>query len=294
MIKFFKRINISGIPLGKHLCINIWVLPILFCSFWEGHSAIYLFSYLTAFIHELSHVFSAKLLKVKISRIEIYPFGICARLSESFIRSSEKEFIIAFAGPLSNLFLFWFCIFLSNFYSSQILSYLIDLNIAMCLLNLLPSLPLDGGRILKSILTSKYGILRAYNFMIKLSRLMIVLIFVFAIIIFFIYNFNFSLILVSAFFLQNMCSEQKAITLITLKEILSRKDSLPAKSEIRSKVLCVNKNTPARTILKYLTYDYIYIVNIVDEYGKIIKTVTETQVLSSLTEKGIRIKYADI
>lgn len=294
MLQKFKRITISGIPLGKHLSINIWFLPILICAFFEGYSAIYIFSYLTALIHELSHVITAKLLKVKISRVEIYPFGVCARLSDSYIRSSEKEFVIAFSGPLSNLILFWICFFLSNFYSSQIISYLIDLNIAMCLLNLLPSLPLDGGRILKSILTCRYGILRAYNFMIKLSRVIITFVFITAIIIFLIYSFNFSLILISVFLLQNVCSEQKAITLITIKEILIRKDNFPQKSEMRSKVLCVNKNTPARTILKYLTYDYIYIVNIVDDSGKIIKTVTETQVLSMLTEKGIRTKYADI
>ncbi len=294
MLQKFKRTNLFNIPFGKYLCINIWVFPIFFSAVIKGYSVIYIVSYTTALLHELSHVLSAKLLKIKISKVEIYPFGVCAKLSDSYIASSEKEFIIAFSGPLSNLVLFWVCSILSKFFQSEILEYCINLNLAMCILNLVPALPLDGGRILKSILTSKYGILRSYNFMVKLSRLLICVVLIVAVIIFFASDFNFSLVLISVFLLQNICAEQKAISLITLKEIIKRKDNKTINGEKASKTMCVNKNTPARTILKHLTYDYVYVVHVVDDFGEIIKTVTEIQVLSKLTEKGIRIKYIDV
>ena len=294
MLEKLKRTNFFNIPLGKYLYINIWVFPIFFSSVFKGYSTIYVVSYITALLHELSHILNAKLLKIRISKVEIYPFGVCAKLSDSYIASSEKEFLVAFAGPFSNLIFFWICSILFTFFQPEILKYCMNLNLAMCILNLIPALPLDGGRILKAILTSKYGILRAYNFMVKLSRLLICVILIAALIIFFVYDFNFSLILISVFLLQNICAEQKTISLITLKEIIKRKDNKIISGEKSAKTICVNKNAPARTILKHLSYDYVFVIHIVDDFGEIIKTVTEIQVLSKLTEKGIRIKYIDV
>ena len=164
----------------------------------------------------------------------------------------------------------------------------------MCIINLIPALPLDGGRLLKSVLTPRLGIIRAYNLMLRLSRIAVFILLFAAILIFFIYDFNFSLILISAFLLQNLCSEQKAVTVITLKEILGSKDKLTEASHTRVKVLCVSDRLPARTILSKLSYDCFYVIHITDSSCRIIKTVTETEVLSKLTEKNIRIKYADV
>ena len=290
----FKASNILNFSIGKQFTINIWVLVILFFSIANGYANIYLIAFSTSLLHEFAHVFCAKALKIPISKIIIYPFGVCAKLSDIYIKNSEKEFAVAFSGPFLNLVLFWLCIFISNTHPEPLITYCADINLAMCILNLIPALPLDGGRMLKSILTLKYGIIRAYNFMLKLSRVLMLLVFVVALIFFFVFRSNFSLILISAFLLQNMCSEQKTITLITLKEILNSKDKLSVSSETRTKTLCVSELTPARTLLNQLSYDYFYIINVMNASGEIVKTLTEIQVLTSLTEKGIRIKYSEI
>ncbi len=288
-----KKIKFN-IPITKHLKINIWFFPMLFSAIIGGYADIFSIAYAVAFFHEISHVFCAHVLNVPVSNIIIYPFGMCAELSDEYIKNSEKEFLIAFSGPLFNIILALFCLVLNDFFKHSLLIYCIDINIAMCIINILPSLPLDGGRMLKSILTIRYGILRSYNFMLKISKLIIFFLVFTAIFLLVVSRFNFSLILISAFLMQNICSEQKTITLITLKEILCSKDNPQIISNTPTKLLSATKNIPARSLLSKLSYDYFYVINIIDESGKIIKTITETEVVSKLVSDGTRIKYGDI
>ena len=169
-----------------------------------------------------------------------------------------------------------------------------DINLCLCLVNLIPILPLDGGRMLKSLLTARFGIIRAYNFAIKLSKVLIILLIICAGIVFFIADFNFSLILISAFLLQNLCSEQQAVSTVTLREILQSTEKAENCHSLPVKTLCVKESRAASGILRHLSYDCFYIVHTLDKKSRIINTLTETQILAALTEKGIRTRYGDI
>lgn len=286
--------KVFEIPLGKKLKISIWLIPTAFCAISGGYGKIFLFTYLSAMLHELAHIFCAKALGVDMSKITLYPFGISAKLKSGYIRSSEKEFFIALAGPFLSLILFWIFTALNKFSGWSVPSFAADANLALCAVNLIPALPLDGGRAFKAILTARYGILRAYNFMMKFSRLVILVLLGIAVIFFLISDFNFSLILISAFLLQNFCSEQRAVTTITLKEILSTAQKFKLTPGLPSKVLCVLGSRPASGILRHLSYDCFYIIHILDKDTKIIKILTETQVINALIRHGIRIRYEDI
>lgn len=282
------------IKLGSHLVINIWFIPVAVCAFAGGYINIFSAAFTIALLHELSHVLCAYHLGISVSRITIYPFGVAAQLSGEYIKSSEKEFLIAFSGPFLNIILFWICIILAKLFSFDILNFCIDINIAMAVVNLIPALPLDGGRMLKSILASQFGIIRAYNFMMHLSRTLICALGIFAVYLFFSSDFNFSLILISAFLFQNLSREQKSISHITLSEILNNSNKLKSRNMYKTKVICTSEDAFASIILRHLSYDYFCIVHIADQNSSIVKTLSETQVLSALTTQGIRIKFKDI
>ncbi len=282
------------IRLGSHLAFNIWFIPVALCALLGGYGNIFFSAFSVAFLHELAHMFCARCLGTPMSRITIYPFGVAAQLSDGYIKSSEKEFLIAFSGPFFNIILFWLCVILAKYLPSDILRFCLDINIAMAVVNLIPALPLDGGRMLKSILTSQFGIIRAYNFMLRLSRILICALGVFAVYLFFRSGFNFSLILISAFLFQNLSREQRSITHITLAEILNNSKKLKSRDVYKTKVICVTEDTAASILLRHLGYDYYCIVYVADKNCKIVKTLSETQVLKALTDRGIRIRFGDI
>lgn len=294
-MKLPKQLSkIFEIPIGKHLKFSIWLIPTVICAIYGGYGQSFAVAYLAAILHEAAHIACARAVSVSVSRIELYPFGISARLKSGYIQSSEKEFLITFAGPAFSLLLYWVCIILYGFIKLNFFKFGADINLCLCLVNLIPVLPLDGGRMLKSLLTARFGIIRAYNFAIKLSRVLIILLFICAGIIFFISDFNFSLILISAFLLQNLCGEQHAVSTVTLREILKSPEKAENCHSLPVRTLCVKENRTASGILRYLSYDCFYIVHTLDKKSRIVKTLTETQILTALTENGIRTKYGDI
>lgn len=108
------------------------------------------------------------------------------------------------------------------------------------------------------------------------------------------HSFNFSLILIGAFLTSNLCNEQKNISHRTLREILDYKTKLTPDSMHRSVVLTAHSSTPARRILKRLSYNNYHIVHVTDDNMRVIRTLTEGQLLNALTENGIRVLLSDI
>ncbi|MBQ9757892.1 MAG: hypothetical protein IJW15_05730 [Clostridia bacterium] len=286
--KFYK------IKLGKHIFINIWFFPVALCSFLGGYWKFFFTGFLVALMHELAHVACALALKIPVSHITIFPFGINAKLKTEYIKNSGKEFFIAFSGPFLNLFLFWIATAISIFVSNEIVSFFADINLAICVINLIPALPLDGGRMLKSIVASKYGIIPAHNFVHKMSKISIFLIGIFTIIILFAGKFNFSLVLIFSFLLNNLSYEESLISHIAFKEIIKNHCKLKDSQILPAKIFCATEDSFASGIIRRLGCDYFLIVHVNNHDSKIVKTLTETQILSALTAHGIRIRYKDI
>jgi len=289
-----KLLKLYEFKLCKHFYINIFFFPVAVCSFFGGYSNLFFCAFAVALLHESAHILCALALDVSISRVTVFPFGVTARLSSGYIKKSEKEFFIAFAGPFLNLILFWITTITATFLKHPLFTFFADVNLAMCIVNLIPALPLDGGRMLKSILTAKFGVVSAYNFMMSLSRIVILLLGILAFILFFISGFNFSLILIVAFLLHNLNNEPFSMSHIAFKEIMENHCKMKDCKLFPAKAFCVTENAFASNILKHLSYDYYLTINIIDKNSKIVKTVTETQVISKLISDGIRIQYKDI
>ncbi len=282
------------IQLGKRIRINIFLIPMIFFTFCQGYAHIFLLAYTFAILHEFAHIICAAVLKVKISFIRFYPFGVSAQLSQGYIASGDKEFFIALCGPLASLLLFWVCSFLNEQNPSTLLKFAADTNLAICIVNLVPALPLDGGRILKSLLTSRFGAIRAFAVLMKLSRIVVCLLFAFVLGLIFINRFNFSLVLICAFLLQNLSFEEQAISTLAFREIISAKQKIDFCETLRTKVLCIPEERPASSLLKHLSYDRFCLVCRMDKDFNINGVLTEVQVLNALTEYGLRTKYKDI
>lgn len=138
--------------------------------------------FLIAIIHELFHLLMCLVLKVKINRFTILPFGANLEIEGVEQLSSIKQCLIYIAGPLSVFFnLIWIHLFFkSNFIHLITFNYLLHYNLMMCILNLLPIFPLDGYMIIKSFLQLKYP----YKKSLKISIITSIIFFI----LFIIYN----------------------------------------------------------------------------------------------------------
>ena len=151
--------------------------------------------YLIVFVHELAHCICAIFFRVKLKRVEILPFGMTMILDAHYIKNPSKEIIIAAAGPASNMIIsFLFVMLLKhNMVRADIGMFIITTSNMIALLNIMPALPLDGGRMLKAYLTIKWGFVRALNFTLALTKIVIVLLGILGCVLLYYSHFNFSL-----------------------------------------------------------------------------------------------------
>ncbi|MDQ8198435.1 site-2 protease family protein [Pelagicoccus enzymogenes] len=123
-------------------------------------------------IHELAHALMAREYGVKTRDITLLPIGGVARLESASLRPMQ-EFWIALAGPAASLAIaiaLFAWIFIAegasaatDFSLSAGNAYrkLLAINLAIVGFNLLPAFPMDGGRILRALLSLRIGHRRA-------------------------------------------------------------------------------------------------------------------------------------
>lgn len=114
---------------------------------------------LALLIHESAHALCAYALGVRVEQIELMPFGGAVRLEGFATLLGWRGAVIAAAGPLANLLLIMGCATLVRYEicTPETLRALVDCNAVLMLLNLLPVLPMDGGRIVCALLAHFCG-----------------------------------------------------------------------------------------------------------------------------------------
>ena len=150
-------------------------------------------------LHEYGHALTAKKIGVKTRDIILTPIGGMARL-EKLPEKPIHEFIVAIAGPAVNiviaiflgLFIFFFLSpslwihtsHIENLFNGRnFLKLIFWMNILLCGFNLIPAFPMDGGRILRSLLSMRYGKLRSTRIASFIGKLIAVSFFITGIVI---------------------------------------------------------------------------------------------------------------
>ncbi|HZK86712.1 MAG TPA: M50 family metallopeptidase, partial [Syntrophomonas sp.] len=139
--------------LGKVAGVRIRVnwLFLLLCAIYVylGLGLEIMVIFASVLLHELSHTIMAAILGVKVAEIELLPFGGQARIDDFTGLDPDREIYIALAGPIFSLSISALLYFLPATFPFKT-AQLIQINLFLGVFNLLPALPLDGGRILRA------------------------------------------------------------------------------------------------------------------------------------------------
>ncbi|WP_329624398.1 site-2 protease family protein [Streptomyces sp. NBC_01255] len=111
--------------------------------------------YASVLVHELAHTIAALRFKLPVRRIQLQFFGGVSEI-EKETETPGREFVLAFVGPLFSLVLAG--VFYLSMYAVEpgtipgvLLAGLMISNLIVAIFNLLPGLPLDGGRMLRAV-----------------------------------------------------------------------------------------------------------------------------------------------
>jgi stage IV sporulation protein FB len=122
--------------------------------------------------HEFGHIFTARAFGVTTPDVVLLPIGGVARL-ERIPEEPWEEFLIAIAGPLVNVAITLALIAFAGAHvgarelyavesaQTSMIDRLAAVNLFLAVFNMIPAFPMDGGRVLRALLATRMGYVRA-------------------------------------------------------------------------------------------------------------------------------------
>jgi Zn-dependent protease/CBS domain-containing protein len=170
-----KLFRIAGIDIGIHY--TWFFIFVFFCwtlaqgylpqqhpywstaAYWITGAITSLLLFVSVLVHELAHSLVARSRGMAVGSITLFILGGVSNLEEE-PKKPMVEFTMALAGPLTSLVLaliFWgitraFSTGGDTNYIMAVIAFLAYMNLVLGIFNLLPGFPMDGGRVLRSII----------------------------------------------------------------------------------------------------------------------------------------------
>lgn len=172
--------SVAGTAIRMHVTFLLFLAWIFGVNYFSGGPQVAWSSllfvvllFLCVLLHEFGHIFTARGFGVRTPDVILLPIGGVARL-ERIPEKPSEEFLIAIAGPAVNVVIALLLIAVggANLSAGHLSSTLEAANVSMvdrlaavnlflALFNLIPAFPMDGGRVLRALLASRLGYVRA-------------------------------------------------------------------------------------------------------------------------------------
>ena len=169
--------RIAGTAVRLHFTFLLFLAWIAIADYLAGGAAaavdslvfiILVFTCVT--LHEFGHIFAGKHYGIRTPEVILSPIGGIANM-DRMPDKPMQELLVAVAGPLVNVVIALALIILSGISASSLYTsdfnaltlagQLILVNITLVLFNLVPAFPMDGGRVLRALLSMRIGPARA-------------------------------------------------------------------------------------------------------------------------------------
>src|SRR6202521_5280610 len=171
--------SVAGTAVRIHvtfLLLLVWIFGVNYFSgglpaAW-GALAFVVLLFLCVLLHEFGHIFMARAFGVSTPDVILLPIGGVSRL-ERIPEKPSEEFLVAIAGPAVNVVIAVLLILFAGAKlgmdslvsientSAGFIDRLAEVNLFLALFNLIPAFPMDGGRVLRALLATRFGYCRA-------------------------------------------------------------------------------------------------------------------------------------
>lgn len=275
---------------GIQLRLNYWFIAVMILFVLADLCSKVLLVFSAVLWHELAHAGVALFLGCKVKEVELLPFGGVARIEGLGTMSSNIEMMIAAAGPAASLVLaaFAYMGMMDAGAWFDVWELYFKTNMMLALFNLLPGLPLDGGRILRAWLSLHMDYGRATVVAAGVSQFLSV-----GLLIVLAYEYitkstvNVTFIMAAIFLYTTAKSEVKVAGFRALRILGQKKNQLIGKGIMTTTYFTVMNRVILKDVIGLFTPDQYYVLLVVDTECKLCGTITETQIWEELPNKGL-------
>lgn len=286
----------AGKIAGVEIVVNNWFLVLIVLFSIAGLASKVLLIFSAVLWHELAHALMAGGLGYKVRQVELLPFGAVARIDRLADAGAASEIMIAAAGPLASIGLAVLCYTGMAGAGSQqeLLSFYGEVNVVLAGFNLLPALPLDGGRILRAILTGRRDYRDATAIVVTVSYVISCLLLLGAGVSYWLYNtLNLTLVVAAGFLLLTARTENNLAGFRALRILANKKAELTSSGVMPANHLTAMESTIIKDVIRLFGSEQYNIIHVINQNFELCGALTETQVWEGLLKKGIKARIKE-
>ncbi|HAA08566.1 MAG TPA: peptidase M50 [Syntrophomonas sp.] len=275
-----------GRLMGVQLKIHPLLLLLAAAYFWLGLGREVLLVMAAVLLHELAHLAAARSLKVTVGEVELLPFGGQAKTEDFTGLEPDKETIIAIIGPACSLIVAAVFYFLAPYLSISKAGFFIKVNLLLGLFNLLPVLPLDGGRVLRAQLSRWLGYKKATARVAFLGQLMGVLLVAWGLYQAFYSMTGINILLAGTILFWAARRESQLLSYSFMRYLINKKGNLARNGLLPAQQYVSQPDTLVKSVLQVSSPTYYLLVVVINDHHQVEGIVSEAQLIECLLEKG--------
>lgn len=277
-----------GRLLGVELYLNPFFLALLALFFVTGVLIKGLLAFGVVLVHEFAHVAVARRLDVPVSEIELLPFGGVARMESNLVADPVREMWVAVAGPFCNLGMILLAVAARNygFWDEDLGTFFLQCNLLVGVFNLLPALPLDGGRVYRACLARRVGISRATRRAARAGQLWAVFLTVLGGIGFVFHLTGLDVLITSFFLFYAATREYAAAPYFFAHQLIYKGEELGRAGLMPVRTLVALEDVPLGMVARAVVPRKYHLVVVLNGQWRIKGTVTEGEIIDRLTQEG--------
>jgi stage IV sporulation protein FB len=258
------------------------------------HLAVIVFG--VVLVHEISHVIAALYLGMVVETIKLFPFGGVVGIRGNEAYSVKKEILVSLPGPAVNFILavlVWAVQGL-GIGNKEYLSFILKTTVLMGFFNLLPILPLDGGRMFRAFLARYTGYFSATRVTALIGQLIAVGLFIWGIHELWFNQINFHWLLIAAYLFYIAGKEKKFAFLHFICHLSYKKKEIRTACILPAVILAAERNLSIIQVIHRLIPDRYLIVYVIDEQGKYLGSVTEVAIIDAVFSGNINMTLEEV
>jgi len=276
--------RVWGVNLRVHY---LFLLPLLLWAA-TGHLLPGLVSFLSVLVHEFGHLVVAKQLGFTPKEVQLLPFGGVASLQESLGLDPRSEMRVALAGPWTSLLLIGAGVILRPLFpTEELFEQFLQVNITLVLFNLLPALPLDGGRVFRAYLVTEQGFRAGTIRAVRASHFCSVFALIMGLVLMLFSPIALNLLIIAGFLYFSARRILTESSLQLLAYLSGKQRELAKAGTMPTTVLAVANDCEVGDLLDYFVPKKYHLIYVLDSAGHVLGVVSEEQVLKAVFDQGL-------
>ncbi|MFC5447252.1 M50 family metallopeptidase [Paenibacillus aestuarii] len=239
-------------------------------------------------VHELGHLAAAKGFGWRVREVQLLPFGGVIVVEELGTVPTGEELIVALAGPLQHVWMIltaWLAQWL-GLGDAEWWNYFVEANVMIGLFNLLPVLPLDGGKVMQCLLGYVLSYHRTILYTAWISMILSAIVIVAAIVQLLAGHLPLNLLVIGLFLLISNWYAYRQLPYHFFRFLMSRGERvsrLLSKGTLAQPIVVTKQRTMAETVKLFMREKY-HLIYVVNEKGRIQAVLPEQQLVSGYLE----------